>query len=706
MHEGARECPLVGRVRHVATAPLARIRSDATPPLAVKTEPITPARIDWSGQAPRALDFDDIYHPRIGALAQAGHVFLRGNALPARWRGRERFTILETGFGLGLNFLAAWSAWRDDGARCERLHFVSVEKHPPTRADLQRAHAGLPVADLAQALQAQWPPLTPNLHLLEFEGGRVRLLLAFGDIARWLPALRLEADACFLDGFAPERNAAMWAPAVFDALRRHAAPDATAATWSAARSVRDGLARAGFAVERAAGVGGKREISVARYVPRPGLRAPPDLRVRHAEHRALVVGAGLAGAFAAAALHADGWDVSVLERRGESAGDVAGNLGGLFHGSVHVDDGPHARLLRSAALLAARVYAAAVATGRVRGQARGLLQVERRLGSFEALQALAARCGLPADYVQPLAASEAARRAGVPIDAPAWFFPGGGWVAPGDLVGHALEGTRLVGNAAVARIERRGTRWRLWDDHGRVVDEAPLVVVCAAEASAPLLAPLLAPSGRLDWPPTERSRGQVSVLGATTSLALPLVGDGYALPLADGRLLCGATRHDGDDGDAVRADDHRFNAERARRLTGLDLPLAPEAWQGRVGWRLTAIDRQPIVGPIVAPPSGPIEHPGMEPEIGSGVLRAAVPSAGHRGVPLHRLAREPGLFVVTALGSRGLTLAPLLGRLVAAMAGGSPWPLERDLVAAIDAGRWLGRAAPTHQRTGERLGPR
>ncbi|MBS0306171.1 MAG: FAD-dependent 5-carboxymethylaminomethyl-2-thiouridine(34) oxidoreductase MnmC [Proteobacteria bacterium] len=678
----------------------------------MKTEPITPARIDWSGEAPRALDFDDIYHPRIGALAQAGHVFLRGNALPARWRGRARFTILETGFGLGLNFLATWAAWRGDGERCERLHFVSVEKHPPTRADLQRAHAGLPLADLAQALQALWPPLTPNLHLLEFEGGRVQLLLAFGDIARWLPALRLQADACFLDGFAPERNAAMWAPSVFEALRRHAAPDATAATWSAARSVRDGLARAGFAVERAAGVGGKREISVARYVPRAGRRTPPDLRVPHAERKALVVGAGVAGAFTAAALHADGWDVSVVDRRGDAAGDVPGNLGGLFHGSVHVDDGPHARLLRSAALLAARVYAPAVATGRVRGQTRGLLQVERRLGRFEALQALAARCGLPAEYVQPLAASEAARHAGVPIDAPAWFFPGGGWVAPGDLVGHALQGTRRIGNTAIARIERRGTRWRLWDERGHVVDEAPLVVVCAAEASTRLLGPWLAPSGGLDWPgwPIERSRGQVSVLGATTPLALPLVGDGYALPLADGRLLCGATRHDGDDDDAVRAHDHRFNAERARRLTGLDLPLAPEAWQGRVGWRLTAIDRQPIAGPVVAPTLGStlgsIEHPGMEPQIGSGVAPAVGWQARERSVPLHRLAREPGLFVVTALGSRGLTLAPLLGRLVAAMAGGSPWPLERDLVAAIDAGRWLGRAAPKRRHTGELPGLR
>ncbi|NLZ42606.1 MAG: oxidoreductase, partial [Comamonadaceae bacterium] len=105
----------------------------------MKTEPIAPARIDWDGGAPRAPDFGDLYHPRIGAFAQAAHVFLRGNGLPERWHGRERFTIVETGFGLGLNFLATWAAWRDDPRRCARLHYVAIDKHPPVLADLQRA---------------------------------------------------------------------------------------------------------------------------------------------------------------------------------------------------------------------------------------------------------------------------------------------------------------------------------------------------------------------------------------------------------------------------------------------------------------------------------------------------------------------------------------------------------------------------------------
>ena len=82
---------------------------------------------------PFSPEFQDIYHSSQGGLAQSRHVFMHGNALPDRWRGRDAFTILETGFGLGVKFLAAWDAWRGDAARCKRLHFVSVEHRPLPR---------------------------------------------------------------------------------------------------------------------------------------------------------------------------------------------------------------------------------------------------------------------------------------------------------------------------------------------------------------------------------------------------------------------------------------------------------------------------------------------------------------------------------------------------------------------------------------------
>ena len=92
---------------------------------------IEPAALSFDAHgAPVSERYGDVYASREGALGQARHVFLGGARCADRWRGRGQFVILENGFGLGVNFLAAWQAWRDDPARPQRLHFVSVERHP------------------------------------------------------------------------------------------------------------------------------------------------------------------------------------------------------------------------------------------------------------------------------------------------------------------------------------------------------------------------------------------------------------------------------------------------------------------------------------------------------------------------------------------------------------------------------------------------
>ncbi len=639
----------------------------------MKTQPITPARIEFGADGvAHAPDFGDIYHPRIGALAQAQHVFLQGNGLPARWAGhtgRKPFVVLETGFGLGNNFLTTWAAWRDDPARCERLCFVSIERHPPRRDDLERAHAGSTLPQLAAELLCAWPPLTPNLHTLDFEGGRVQLLLALGDVATLLPALRLQADAFFLDGFAPARNPGMWQPRVLKALGARAAPGATLATWSVARDLRAGLTAAGFEVQRAPGIGGKREITVAHWAPRFTPHRPPDMAV--ATREAVVVGAGIAGAAVAQALARAGLEVTVLERHAGPAAEASGNPAGLFHGTVHGSDGTHARLFRAAALQAARDHATAFASGRVPGHARGLLRLDS--SALHEREALLRAQGLPADYVQALDAAAATALAGVALPHGGWHYLQGGWLDPAAWVRQALTAAevRFVAGVDVLQMRRCAEDWELLDAAGRTIARTRLVVLANAAQAATLLAPLR-PSRQVAWP-LSHTRGQVSGwAGAPTPLALPVAGDGYALPLPDG-LLCGATREAGEPGDDAtpRLADHRLNFERLQRLTGLLAPADPAQWQGRVGWRLHSGDGLPMAG----------------------ALPAFGMPAGQRWDQARLLPRESGLFVCTALGARGLTLAPLLARLLAAQATGDPWPLEQDLADATDPARWQVRAA-------------
>src|SRR5947207_15917705 len=126
----------------------------------MKTRAIVAASLTATADGvPFSAAYDDVYHPKAGALAQAQHVFLRGSGLPERWRGRERFVVLETGFGLGNNFLATWDAWRRDPGACGQLYFISIERHPLTRDALRSLRRDAALVPLADQLAEAWPPL-------------------------------------------------------------------------------------------------------------------------------------------------------------------------------------------------------------------------------------------------------------------------------------------------------------------------------------------------------------------------------------------------------------------------------------------------------------------------------------------------------------------------------------------------------------------
>ncbi|HWI79763.1 MAG TPA: tRNA (5-methylaminomethyl-2-thiouridine)(34)-methyltransferase MnmD, partial [Ramlibacter sp.] len=217
--------------------------------------------VDWLADGtPRSARFDDVYRTSSGGLEQARHVFLRGCGLPDAWAGAQRWIILETGFGLGLNFLAAWQAWKHDPQRPRVLHFVSIEAWPVAAADVLRSAAPYPeLESAAAALARQWHGLLPGTHRLEFEAGQVLLTVHIRDVGQALREPRLRADSVFLDGFDPQRNPAMWELSTLKAVARHCRRGTRLATWTVAGAVRRDLTQCGFAVEKAEGLAPKRD---------------------------------------------------------------------------------------------------------------------------------------------------------------------------------------------------------------------------------------------------------------------------------------------------------------------------------------------------------------------------------------------------------------------------------------------------------------
>ena len=610
------------------------------------TRPISlaPAEVDFSDpQAPASPLFGDVYHSRAGALAQARHVFVAGHGLPGRWQGRERFVVLETGFGLGNNFLATWDAWRQDPARCERLVFVSVEKHPLRREDLARAHAGSTMPELAAQLVQRWPPLTAGLHTLSFEGGHVELLLGLGDARVLLRELVLNADAINLDGFAPKLNPALWDEWLLKSLSRHAEPGTTVSTWSINRPMRRALAALGFEVELAPGFANKPEMTVARFAPRHTPQRPAGREpVAPGAKRAVILGAGLAGAACALALSRAGVSCTVVDALPGPAQASSGNPAGLFHGTVNPDDGPHARFNRAAALATQNLLAELGLPHR-----QGLLRLETRLAVAQMQDA--------PGYVQALSAAEASARAGTALDHPAWFYPGGGALDPA-----AYTRAMLAASGAVLRLSAHVTAlrevpggWQLLGADGRSIEEAPLIVLAGGHNQLPLFRDF----GELADDLTVQ-RGQITHLpDAPWQPAIPVAGDGYAIGDDHGGAWCGATAQDDDLDPTLREADQADNLARYARLAGLS--QAPQSrLLGRVAWRLVAADRLPLIGPLAAP--------------------------GPQAAQLRLQPRRAGLLVCTAFGSRGIAWAALAGRLVAALALGSPRPLEAELLDAVD----------------------
>lgn len=663
---------------------------------------IQTADLQWRDGQPVSAQHGDIYYSTRDGLAESRHVFINGNRLPERWAHRPRaFVIAETGFGSGLNFLATCREWLKHVDRRACLHYCAVENQPFTRDDARHALGRWPeLADLLAQWLAVYPPAVHGFHRLELFGGRVRLTLAYMDIAEWAGEIQLAADAWYLDGFAPARNPAMWADPVLEAVGVNTADNGTFATFSAAGAVRRALATA-FRISKCPGFAGKREMlcgvkragspAPTEWPParRPWFAPPPGPGPAAAgERRAVVVGAGLAGAWTADALARRGWAVTVVDRHTQPAGEASGNALGVLYGrfSAFADTG--SRFHQQAFLHAVRRFESALSAPGLWHPCGMLRLAAGDSERYRQRRLIEAGLWSP-DWLQSLSARQAGDMAGVSLQHGGLFYPRSGWLAPARVCRYLLARDSAVDwrpGRAVQRLEppAGGRGWRLVDSAGATIAEAP-VVILANSADAARFEPTA-------YLPLKRIRGQATTVSATRrseALHTVLCYDGYATPAIDGRHSIGAT-FDPDSGETrCRPGDDRRNLE---RLAGAEPAVyralcagenadraEPSVAGARVGFRCHAPDYLPVVGPV---PDLDAYRRVYAP-LARGELKRRYPAAPVR----------PGLYVNLAHGSRGITSTPLCAEILAAYLCRESQPVPETLRAALHPARlpikWL-----------------
>lgn len=608
-------------------------------------EPLVPAKLERDDMgAPFSQDYGDIYHAGAQPLQQAREVFLKGNGLPERWANMPSFTILETGFGAGHNFLATWQAWRQDSARCNRLHFVSIEAHPFTKADMGRLVADLPadVQILAQELNRAWPPLTPGIHRLEFSHGQVTLTLAFGKAATIARQLDLNFHACYLDGFSPRVNPEMWTPKLFGQLVRMAHQGATLATWCSASQVRRDLQNAGFLIERHPGFQGKRHRITGQlraHLGRP--YSPPS------KDTVAVIGGGFSGASCAYALAQRGYEVTVIDPalQVDKAGVHRNHVAAALTPYLSRIDDARARVSRAGVNLARLRWRDAIQQGIV--QHCGTFEpiaVEEQATWQQALEKLR----LPAAWVRWVTADQAGELCGLPLRRPGIWHAYGHQVNPAALLRFLLQHQYINTQAAVvARLARspQGV-WHLYDANHQCLAQASVVVIAAAGQSQRLLT-----NAGVDLSLVTRLRGLHDVSGQLNHYAdvakwLPkaiIAGDGLCFPYPPAALIGGSTYEANSALSIIR---EKGCLEISHKLADL-LEIPGDMLHAKVvrqrGWRghrAAVRDHFPIMGWV----------PGVE-----------------------------GLWLSAAFGSRGLTWAAVSAELLASQLSAEPIPLERSL---------------------------
>ncbi|MDO6564005.1 bifunctional tRNA (5-methylaminomethyl-2-thiouridine)(34)-methyltransferase MnmD/FAD-dependent 5-carboxymethylaminomethyl-2-thiouridine(34) oxidoreductase MnmC [Amphritea sp. 1_MG-2023] len=645
----------------------------------------TQATIIWNDHLPYSVQHEDIYFSTENGLEETNHVFLESNQLRERFATADSFTIAETGFGTGLNFLATWQLFREQAPASARLHFVSVEKYPIATDDLIKALALWPALSMfSEQLIVQYPSPVPGFHQLSFDQGRVTLTLMLGDAVDCYRQLDAIVDAWFFDGFTPFRNPDMWRPELFEQVGRLSQQGTTFSTFTCAGVARRGLRDVGFNVETVTGFGRKREMLIGTFTAQEPMNvAAPlspawfELPNKHSgDKTALIIGAGIAGCATAYALAKRGWKVTLVDKNPQIAAEGSGNHQGALYAKLPIEPIPASRFHLSGFLYSSRLLQQSLADRADIWSPCGLLQLAAHEKERVKHEKLAASSHYPASVVRYVEQAEATDIAGTAVNNSGLFFPEAGWVSPPRLCRWLSEQPNItvMTHTEIVRLEQQKEGWQGHTRQGDVLTAAVTVIAAAANSVS------FEQSHHL---PLQNIRGQVSITAPQANiepLNTVLCSEGYISPSQQGRFCFGATFDLKDEKTDIRESGHQHNLQKITDMAPrLGDALAHYHTQhhlaGRVGFRCVSPDKLPMIGPVPIDTDFIAHYARLRHDAKTPINTP----------PSH----YPGLFANLAHGSKGLISGLISGELIAAMLEHEPLPLEKELVDKLNPARFI-----------------
>ncbi len=640
--------------------------------------------------------FDDVYFSNQDGLAETHYVFLEGNQLWERWVNYQEahFVIAETGFGTGLNFFAVTTLFREfrqkhPDSPLKRLYFISFEKYPLLLYALQQAHLAYPqFSHLAQHLQQHW--LNPIQGCYRFHFDETTLDLWFGDVAKNLPQLgdyiNGKIDAWFLDGFAPSKNPDMWNEQLYQQMFRFTKPQGTFATFTAASAVRKGLENAGFNITKRKGFGKKRECLSGQktHEKLTALSAPwfHSQSVNLKEQDIAIIGGGIASLCTAISLLKRGAKITIYCEDEQTALNASGNKQGAFYPQLSDDNDRNIRFY-----IHAFAYGHQFLQWAIQQQIKfehefcGVALCAYNEKAESKLNKIA-ELNLPSDLYQSLNQTELSEKVGLPLPFGGAFIPQGAWLAPRQLVQHTFaflekQGVQIKTLQKVTALSQTENGWQITTAENKTFCHEVVVLANGHK---------LTEFEQTQKLPLYPVRGQVSQIPTSANLLklkTVLCYDGYLTPVDQAK-----TSH------CIGASHVRDNATREFSLTEQQenqqkiQQNIPEDWTkevdtsgnlARIGVRCSVRDLTPMMGAVPHFSAQQAQYQNLF-------------NLRRRKQPIEQAENYPNLYLIGALGSRGLTSAPFLGETLASLIYGEPLPMSEDLIHNLMPNRsWVRR---------------